>query len=63
MRTAFQWFDFVKLIIRGTRTAHRAMSEGDNRDRLSMVRGETHTLLDVEGPGCITHIWMTAKYR
>jgi hypothetical protein len=32
---------------------------GGNRDRLSIAGGETVTLLDVEGAGCITHIWMT----
>jgi hypothetical protein len=57
----FQWFDFVRIDPR--RHSHRASSysrEGDNRDRLSLVRGEKVTLLDVQGPGCITHIWMTA---
>jgi hypothetical protein len=56
----FQWFDFVRIDRR--RHSHRASSyarEGDNRDRLSLVRGETVTLLEVHGPGCITHIWMT----
>ena len=54
------WFDFVR--VDNTRHSHRASSysaNGDNRDRLCIVRGETHTLLDVQGPGCITHIWMT----
>src|SRR5512136_602148 len=32
---------------------------GGNRDRISMVRGESAVLLDAKGPGCITHIWMT----
>jgi len=57
----FAWFDFVR--VDNTRHSHRASSydtQGGNRDRLSIVRGETHTLLDVEGAGCITHIWMTA---
>ena len=41
---------------------HRASSydrRGGNRDRLSLSAGETAVLLDAEGPGCITHIWMT----
>lgn len=57
----FQWFDFVK--VDNTRHTHRASSysvTGDNRDRLCIIRGETVTLLDVKGPGCITHIWMTS---
>jgi hypothetical protein len=33
---------------------------GGNRDRLSIPAGETVTLLDIQGAGCITHIWMTA---
>jgi hypothetical protein len=56
----FQWFNFVR--IDNQRHSHRASSSsptGDNRDRLCMVRGETYTLLDVKGPGCITHIWLT----
>jgi hypothetical protein len=58
--TDFQWFDFVKVDNR--RHTHRASSysvTGDNKDRLSIVRGETVTLLDVQGAGCITHIWFT----
>ena len=59
--TLFQWFDFVR--VDNTRHSHRASSTsptGDNRDRLSIVRGATETLLDVQGPGCITHIWFTS---
>lgn len=57
---SFDWFDFVR--INNTRHSHRTSSTsptGDNRDRLSIVRGETVTLLDVKGPGCVTHIWFT----
>ncbi len=57
---SFQWFDFVR--VDTTRHSHRASSysrEGDNRDRMCIVRGTTETLLEVEGPGCITHIWIT----
>ena len=55
-----QWFDFVNVNpSRHTRRASSWDESGGNRDRLSIVRGETHTLLDVKGPGCITHIWMT----
>src|SRR5262249_51373503 len=58
--TSHQWLDFVR--VDNTRHTHRASSAsltGDNRDRLSLVRGETATLLDVPGAGCITHIWIT----
>jgi hypothetical protein len=58
--TSYKWFDFVR--VDNTRHSHRASSwstTGDNRDRLSIVRGETVPLLDVKGPGCITHIWFT----
>lgn len=57
----FQWLDFVK--VDNSRHSRRASSWdplGGNRDRLSIVRGTTEVLLDVQGPGCITHIWMTA---
>jgi len=55
-----QWLDFVR--VDNTRHTHRASSaslSGDNRDRLSIVRGETVTLLDVPGAGCLTHLWIT----
>jgi hypothetical protein len=56
----FSWFDFVRVDnSRRTRRASSWSREGDNRDRLCVVRGETATLLDVQGAGCITHIWMT----
>jgi len=56
----FQWFDFVRVDnTRHTRRASSSSPSGDNRDRLSIVRGETVTLLDVAGAGCVTHIWIT----
>ncbi len=58
----FQWLDFVK--IDNNRHSRRASSTspiGDNRDRLSIVRGTTETLLDVQGAGCITHMWITCN--
>jgi len=36
---------------------------GGNRDRLMIVPNETVQLLDVKGPGRITHIWMTSACR
>ncbi|MCZ7547227.1 MAG: DUF2961 domain-containing protein [Anaerolineae bacterium] len=56
----FDWFDFVR--VRDGRRSRRASSwdtAGGNRDRLSLAEGDKCTLLDVEGPGCITHIWFT----
>lgn len=57
----FRWFDFVK--IDPSRHTHRSSSysrEGDNRDRIRLQKGDIATLLDVNSPGVITHIWMTA---
>lgn len=57
----FNWLDFVRVDnSRHTRRASSWDPAGGNRDRLSIVRGETHTLLEVDGPGCITHIWFTS---
>lgn len=33
--------------------------EGSNWDNFRVGPGQTHTLMDVKGPGVITHIWMT----
>lgn len=33
--------------------------ELSNRDNFRVPGGETHTVMDVEGPGLITHIWIT----
>ncbi len=45
------------------RTTHRASSHdptGGNRDSVgSFAPGTSCTLLDTDGPGCVTHIWMT----
>ena len=60
MDPAFQWFDFVRVDnTRHSRRASSASPTGDNRDRLSIVRGETVTLLDAKGAGCVTHLWLT----
>jgi hypothetical protein len=57
----FNWFSFVRVDnSRHTRRASSWDRTGGNRDRLSIVRGETHTLLEVDGPGCVTHIWFTS---
>lgn len=32
---------------------------GGNEDRWTLKPGELRTLMDVEGPGCISHIWFT----
>jgi len=32
---------------------------GRNADAWSIAPGETRALADIQGPGCITHIWMT----
>lgn len=36
---------------------------GKNQDYWEIPAGETITLGEIEGPGCITHIWMTSSCR
>ena len=36
---------------------------GKNQDYWEIPAGETISLGEVEGPGCITHIWMTSSCR
>jgi len=46
-------------------TAHRASSSdptGGNRDNVRIPPGETVVLADLDGPGCVTHIWFTHQY-
>ncbi|AIE84001.1 glycoside hydrolase family 172 protein [Fimbriimonas ginsengisoli] len=35
------------------------LEERSNSDNFRVAPGETHTLMDVKGPGAITHMWMT----
>lgn len=35
------------------------LEEKSNRDNFRVPPGETHVLMDVEGPGVITHLWLT----
>jgi hypothetical protein len=35
------------------------LEEKSNRDNFRVQPGQTHVLMDVEGPGLITHMWMT----
>ncbi len=35
------------------------LEERSNSDNFRVAPGATHTLMDVQGPGVITHIWMT----
>jgi hypothetical protein len=51
--------DWARLSTARTRRASSYDRMGGNRDRLSIAPGETVTLLDVQGAGCVTHIWMT----
>lgn len=36
---------------------------GRNRDNWLIMPGEERVLADIEGPGCLTHIWMTQSCR
>ncbi len=35
------------------------LTENSNRDNFRVQPGQTHTLMDVKGPGVITHLWIT----
>jgi len=35
------------------------LEEKSNRDNFRVLPGQTHVLMDVEGPGVITHMWIT----
>lgn len=51
--------------IRNVRTARLSSwdQDGRNQDYWMIPAGETVVLGDIEGPGCISHIWMTAFCR
>jgi hypothetical protein len=56
----FDWFSFVRVDnTRHTKRASSADPTGGNTDRIFISHGETRTLLDVKGAGCITHLWFT----
>lgn len=50
---------------RDARTARASSFDqsGRNRDNWLIMPGEERTLADIEGPGAITHIWMTQSCR
>ena len=50
---------------RPARTARSSSFDqtGRNRDNWIIMPGEERTLSDIEGPGYITHIWMTQSCR
>jgi hypothetical protein len=51
--------------IRDARSARASSWDrtGRNRDNWVVGPGESVTLADIEGPGCITHLWMTQSCR
>ncbi len=51
---------FVKRNVRSRRASSWDRS-GANRDFAVVAPGETHVLADIEGAGCIRHIWMTTR--
>ena len=58
--SGFDWFSFVRVDnTRHTKRASSADPTGGNTDRIFISHGETRTLLDVKGAGCITHLWFT----
>lgn len=58
--TAQDWFDLARL---KDFSAYRASSNNasprSNDDSLRPIAGETVVLADLEGPGAVTHIWLT----
>lgn len=55
------WFSGIAAIRSGIRTKRISSwdAAGKNTDRILMSPGESRTLAKIEGPGKITHIWMT----
>ncbi|MCC7353894.1 MAG: DUF2961 domain-containing protein [Anaerolineae bacterium] len=51
---------WARLTAARSRRASSYDRRGGNRDRISLAADETAVLLDVKGPGCVTHIWITA---
>ncbi|MBN1673004.1 MAG: DUF2961 domain-containing protein [Kiritimatiellae bacterium] len=51
--------------IRNARTRRMSSwnTDGRNQDAWQIEPGETRVLADIEGPGCITHIWMTQRHH
>ena len=52
--------DWARLSQARSRRSSSYDRRGGNRDRISLAADETHSLLDVKGAGCVTHIWITA---
>jgi hypothetical protein len=55
--------DLVRLKDARTARASSWDQTGRNRDNWIVMPGQERVLADIEGPGCITHIWMTQSCR
>jgi len=64
MRTPYPWGALRDLIQpRDCRSKRQSSwdTTGGNKDNWNLPSGETITIADIDGPGCITHIWMTSS--
>ena len=55
--------DLTRVVDARTARASSWDQSGRNRDNWVIAPGESVVLADLEGPGCITHIWMTQSCR
>jgi len=55
------WQDLSRITSAKTGRCSSWDRTGRNADAWTIEPGETKVLADIEGPGCITHIWMTQR--
>jgi hypothetical protein len=55
--------DLARITTAESRRASSWDRSGGNDDRLHIAPGETATLMEQDGPGCVTHIWTTISSR
>ena len=52
-------FDIARLHDRTTGRYSSWDTTGRNADAWTIPAGQTRVLADIDGPGCITHLWLT----
>ncbi|MCG3179321.1 MAG: hypothetical protein BIFFINMI_01655 [Phycisphaerae bacterium] len=55
--------DLTRIQSARTRRSSSYDRTGGNHDAWTILPGETRPLLDVDGPGCVRHVWMTLNMR